>query len=188
MVFTIMSILLSIIQHFTSRKFIQPQNIFVIRFNVECNDIALLETKTKFSNALVFNKYDAITHSISKLLRINDKQVERLKPLQYSKGAIFTFIVEKNHQKNDTFIDNIKRYLNNSIVNGSLVEEFSKIYKFKYTTTIPIDMLSIKKLTDLLIANSNKHAYVSEQQLAQIVPQLTKPIAPNTQSPILTDQ
>ena len=184
MVFTVISIVLSIIQHFSTNKFIKPQNIFVIKFNIESQDIQKLDDKKQFSNKIVFIKYNAIINCIAKILQIDDKQIERLKPLQNSKGAIFTFIIEKNISNNINkfnFIDTIKRHFIESIKTGQLLIEFNQIYEFKSVSIIPIESVLIKKLIDynFNVAGSNKNAYASEKQMAEIIPEVTRIAGPN---------
>ena len=184
MIFTIISIILSSIQHITTKKFIKPQNIYLIKFSVQGKDISAMDSYAIFSKRIIHTNYKAIINSISKILRIDPKQIERLKPLQYHTGATFTFIIEKINS-NNTFIDSINRQLTDAINNLILAKAFKKVYEFKYMVDIPIESLSIKKLSDLTV--QNKNAYVTEKEMAEIVPELKKiKIVPTNSSDIPT--
>ena len=122
MIFTVISICLSIFEHcFLANKFKNLDYICVIKFNIESNEIASLP-KEKFISKFVFVR-EKITDEIEKILEFDDIQIERLKPKQYSKGAMYTFIIEGNAIANDILLR-----MNAAISDGSLVRSFQRIY------------------------------------------------------------
>ena len=116
MLFTIISISLSIFEFLLSSKIIKQGSILVLSFNVESIEIAQ-RTRSQFNRTIVFYRNNKICHSIAKTLQLADKQIERLKPKQYPKGAVFTIFIEANPKR----LNLIRKCMIDSISNRSFV-------------------------------------------------------------------
>ena len=92
MIFTIISIILSIFEYLFSSKSIKNDNIMIISFTVLSKYFGNMSEGT-FLFKVIFRPRK-IRHIMYRLLKINRAQIERLIPLQLKNGVIFTFFVE----------------------------------------------------------------------------------------------
>lgn len=91
MIFTIISILISIFEYNFSSKFFELESIVIVRFNFESNNLANMKQQ-QFTSKVIFQKRQMIA-VIAKLLKLNTTQIDRLITSQYDKGARFTFLI-----------------------------------------------------------------------------------------------
>ena len=126
MIFTIISILLSVFEYVFSSKSIKSDNVAIIRFNIESQTIANFTYK-KFISKIAYRPIQ-FTHCVAKTLQLNKNEVEALMPSQYKSGVIFNFIVEFDDSSHYLQIEKTIKDLTNI---NSLINEASKIYNIK---------------------------------------------------------
>ena len=88
---TLISIILSVFEHFLSKKFLHVASSIIFTFIVKSDDIASMPYR-KFQAEFIFKQYKLI-HTVSKLLSVSFDRVERLKPKLTKDGAMYTFTV-----------------------------------------------------------------------------------------------
>ena len=101
MLFTIISIVLSLVEFIFSRKFIKSNSLLVIRFSINARNIARMKHRD-FRSKIIFKRIKLV-HCVAKMLNTSNEFVERLIPLQTKKGAMFTIVVQcRSHTFDDT--------------------------------------------------------------------------------------
>ena len=116
MIFTIISILISVFEYFLSSKFLILESSIIITFNIESIDVSSMRY-AQFLQEIVF-KRNRFVDSIAKILQLERKQIERLKPKQDTKGAIFTLAIAT-----DVFYyEYIQNTITQAVVNGDLAQ------------------------------------------------------------------
>lgn len=116
MVFTVISILMSVFEYFLSTRFIYVASTIVIKLMVESNDISQMSYKTYRSK--IVSRQHAIILSIAKILKITSHQVERLKPKLVTNGIMFTFIISID----ESHYDNIKLSMEKAVYRCELAK------------------------------------------------------------------
>ena len=99
MLFTIISIVLSLFEFIFSRKFIKSKSLLIIRFSISSSNVRKLKY-SEFQSKIIFRRLKFL-HGIAKILNINKEFVERLIPLQTKDGAMFTLVVQCSAQNFD---------------------------------------------------------------------------------------
>ena len=132
MIFTIISILLSAFEYILSSKFVKNGSVLIIKFVFESHTIADLGGR-KFLNKVVFGKVHKVTHVLSKSLRLNFVQIERLIPIQSNKGATFLFIIDADAAR----FDSIWKKFITCVNNGTICDQLRNIYKIQDECWIP---------------------------------------------------
>ena len=98
MLFTFISILLSVFEYFFSKNFIQLQSSIIVTFNVESKDISSMQNR-QFIKEIVFRK-NKLVHYMAQLFNLtNNRQGERLKPKKDKNGVICTFAIDVDKSK-----------------------------------------------------------------------------------------
>ena len=92
MLFTLISLFLSVFEYFLARKFIKSSHLLMIRFMVESQQIEALD-EYEFFGQIGLKKFE-IVHYFAKLLHVNIRHVERLMPIQTDQGMAMTFLVD----------------------------------------------------------------------------------------------
>ena len=116
MIFTIISIMISVLEYSSKSKFINAGCVSVVRFTVESSEIADMKLN-EFRKRVVFKRF-GILSSFAKSVELQFDEVERLNPLHTKKGAVFTFIMDL---QNDDQYENVRIELRNAIRDGTLV-------------------------------------------------------------------
>ena len=109
--------MISILEYCSKSKFINDGCVSVVRFSVDSKEIANMHYK-QFETKIVF-KRSGILSDVAKSVQLQFDEVERLKPLQTKRGAIFTFIMDLH---DDDHFDSVKRELRDAIMGGTLVQ------------------------------------------------------------------
>ena len=141
MLFTVVSILLSAFEHAFSSKFVKNQSIMIIRFFVRSQKIADFGGKA-FANKLIFTNKHKLIHLFSKILQLNRVQIERLIPIQSSRGATFVLIVDAPESR----LDSIWDCFDEAVYTGTFSKQLSEIYKLGNECDIPQNTLFHAKL------------------------------------------
>ena len=92
LIFTLVSIGLSIAEYFLSKKLFESQLFLIVSFDVNSNDIATM-TRKEFESNVLFRRVKFL-HSLARSLRLQDGSIDRLKPVQTTNGAVFHVIID----------------------------------------------------------------------------------------------
>ena len=116
MVFTVISICLSLFEFMFRSKYIDNGSILIARFSVESKKVASMRFN-EFQQRIIFRK-NRFINSLAKCLHLNYVQIDRLIPLQDSNGAILTFIIEADSH----YFDHIVNGLKSAIIDGTIAK------------------------------------------------------------------
>ena len=148
MVFTVISIGLSIVEYWFSRAQIKSEHTMIISYVVDSPYFSNMK-EGAFLFKVMF-KPRAIVHAMYTLLGIQRSNIERLMPLQLKNGAVFTFFIEYNIEKTYNKIEN---KMNDIIGDQVLESKFCQIYKqnkkgsdYNRAFRIDISSLTVKKM------------------------------------------
>ena len=170
MIFTIISIFLSVFECVFSAKSIKHDNVAIIHFNIESQTIADLGYK-KFMSRIAYqpNKF---TYAVAKTLKLNKNEIESLIPSQYKTGVIFYFMVEFDDSEHYLQIEKTIKDLANI---DSLINEASKIYNIKDMNngTINATRVTMVKLTTESSANTHKLVATASLRSMETIQSLT---------------
>ena len=142
MMFTIISIVLSVFEYFLSSKFVSFASNILITFDAECQDIVDMSWK-EFARNLIFKKWQLVG-SVGKVLKLTAQQIERLNPKPCAKGAMYTFAIATDISEYNDIKDRMYEFVSS----GKLAQEFERIYPLK-NVVISVDSLVVKKLDDV---------------------------------------
>ena len=99
MIFTVISILLSVFEYIFAANFIHNDSNILVTFSVTSKDIASM-TRSQFTSQLVFQNWKLIT-AMAKILKVNTNRIERLKPKMIMDGAMYTFVLTTEQSQYD---------------------------------------------------------------------------------------
>ena len=168
MVFTTISIILSIFEYcFTCKNKTKKDCVSIVQFKVESSDFQSM-TYPQFCAKIVYRRM-GIIGTIGKLLAMPSQNIERLKPVHYTKGVFFTFLIYSS--PSHPFVK-IKAELENSIKDKTLQRELNKIFNFsdgvkisKFDTLISLEEYNSMHMetvnSDLVNLKRNTYAYDS---------------------------
>ena len=123
LMFTLVSILISIGEYLLSRQLLKSDSFVIITFEAKCADFKNMKKRT-FNNNIIFRK-NLFINNLSRLLKIEPKQIERLKPLHTQNGAIFKLFIESKS------VNQIISIFENKIIDGSVAVVIRQSYKLK---------------------------------------------------------
>ena len=157
MVFTIISILLSVFEYTLSSKFLKQGSIMITKFEFESQHIADM-IGTTFRDNVVFSHYYKLIHLISKTVHVNAEQVERMIPIQSNNGVRYTFIIDCHYVHFDHIWDSFYQ----SICSNTLTKHLqTKIYNIKDQCKIDENKISHLRLSGSQNDMSNNNSIVS---------------------------
>ena len=91
MCFSIVSVLLSVVETCFKTKTMNKNGMIIFKFDVNSDILAPMDYKKK--NKKYLRKRKSIVHNMGELLRIDPHQVECLRPLSTANGARLTVLV-----------------------------------------------------------------------------------------------
>ena len=155
MIFTVISVLLSVFEYALSSRFVRKGSVMFIKFVLQSQTIANMSAK-EFIDNIIFRRAHKVTHSMSKTLGLHFVQVERSIPMQSNDGMSLMFIIDADSSRFDPiwqiFIANVQ--------NGTIGKNLAKIYKIESNDCIvPENSLLHLKL------NENQHLSVHMPQI-----------------------
>ena len=114
MIFTIISILLSIFEYCLGEKFLKFGASVVLSFEIVCPEVSQMKSR-KFFRQYVYKKNQLVS-KMAQITKLRYPQIERLKPHKTPKGARFAFIVGVSTQEYET----MQTALKNAIADETL--------------------------------------------------------------------
>ena len=127
LIFTVVSICLSIVEFFVSRQLLSSESNVRISFEVNSRDFKNMNVDT-FSKQVVFRQRSFL-FNLASLLKIQMNQIELLKPIHTKSGAIFVFNIESE-------MNDITPIFEQCISNLTLATQIKKSYKLRSTPII----------------------------------------------------
>ena len=126
MLFTIVSILISVFEYALSKKTSHGEmtRTIGVRFTLHCSEMAKLDP-LQFKSHVQFRQY-SLLFNIAQLFHLNRHQLERLMPKRVSEGAEFILII----QTDVTNLQFLVHSIENSITRGILAKYIAKTLKF----------------------------------------------------------
>ena len=150
MIFTVLSIFISIFEYLLSTKIIAEETVMIVSFEVESTTISKMDKKP-FKQQIILRE-TKLLNCMAKICSLEPERIERLIPIQQGKGALFKFIINCGLSK----FSKISNSISDSIINDNLSNQISIIYDLKQPTTkstqkemyvhIPKDSLKIEKV------------------------------------------
>lgn len=165
MVFTIISVMLSIFEYALSSKFVRKGSVMIIKFVLQCDTIAKMGGR-KFLNTIVYDNLFKMNHAISRTLGLGFVQVERLIPMQTNEGVTFMLIIDADSSR----FDQIWQLFVDCVKNGSICRQLAEIYGIDGDgdeCSIPENKLFNFKL------NENQHLSVNMAHITGMLSQLS---------------
>ena len=97
MLFTMVSIFISLFEYrFFSNHFQNIDYLNFVQFNVKNSKLSSMR-RSEFQDKIISVLYK-FNNKLSGILEIDGVKIDRLKPIQYSEGAKFTFIIDGDHK------------------------------------------------------------------------------------------
>ena len=150
MLFTVMSILLSVFEYCLSSKFVNYASSIVISFKVESQDIAKMGGR-EFSQKIVFQR-NRFCSRVAQWLNLAPRQIDRLNPMKTEDGAIYVLCISTDESK----FERITRKMSKCISDGELSTVIEKLYKLE-KVNISIETLTVVKLKSLYMNIDSNH-------------------------------
>ena len=133
MIFTTISIFVSVFEYQFSSKAIKSDTVMIVRFDISSQQMANMR-RSHFSKQIIFRHHKLI-HYMAKIMQINARTVERLMPLQVKNGAIFSFIVEFEDMNEYT---SICTEINRSVSDGTLAKVCKFVVFFSFPCSVTL--------------------------------------------------
>ena len=114
MIFSLISIILTLFEFFMQGYLIEKESMLSIKFTVESDHLQNLSHK-QFKQKIEFKRY-CISNALAKILSIGSSSVELLKPIASKEGVLLIFHVKDNSVNMQNSIEMI----NQEIANGRL--------------------------------------------------------------------
>ena len=120
MIFSVLSIILSVFNYKSSSLLIECETITVIVMDVQSQQLANTPPKT-FRQLIVHHRYP-ISYELSKIIEVNKRLIEILIPIQTKTGTKLTIYIRNNDSSDKKFASNIVNIIKNEIDSGSLTK------------------------------------------------------------------
>lgn len=95
LIFTSLSISLSVAEYFLSKKLLACEKYLIITFEALSPDFTEM-SRSQFRSAIIYQKYKFINNYARKL-KVESEYIDRVKPIQTDNGAIFQLIIDNRN-------------------------------------------------------------------------------------------
>ena len=118
MIFSILSIILSVFNYMSSKLLIECETITIIVMDIQSQQLA--NTQPKKFRRLIAQRRKPICQELSKIIQVDKGLMEILMPIQTNTGTQLTFYIRNNHSSDKKVASNIVKTIKTGINSGSI--------------------------------------------------------------------
>ena len=120
MIFSVLSIILSIFTYVSSKLLIECEAITVIVMDIQSSQLA--NTQPRKFRKLVIHHRNPICRELSKIIQVDKGLIEILMPIQTNTGTTLTFYIRNNDSSHKKIASNIVNTIKTGVNTGSLAK------------------------------------------------------------------